>query len=126
MKKDKNDKYDEYYDTYNRIASRYNYDEEASWWPEMLEVPTRHEKMSTARHRLLNILQEIAVNSGFNTNAPDEMYATAEKLFEDLSCNLDEKSKSFNKNKTILKDAKWALFNKFDYMRAKDLIQRVK
>ena len=54
------------------------------------------------------------------------MYASAKKLFDDLTCNLDDRSKTFEANKAAIKDAEWALFNKFDYMRAKELINGVK
>jgi len=121
----KDDIYNKYYDTYNKLADKYDYEDESAWWPELTEGPTKFEKLTTSRRRLLNILQEIANNSGFNTNAPDEMYITARKLFDDLSSNLDDRSKSFDRNKSVIKDAEWALFNKLDYMRAKELIQKV-
>ena len=121
----KDDVYNKYYDTYNKVADKYDYEDESAWWPELTESPTKFEKLTTSRRRLLNILQEIANNSGFNTNAPDEMYITARKLFDDLSSSLDDRSKSFDRNKSVIKDAEWALFNKLDYMRAKELIQKV-
>jgi|7_EtaG_2_1085326.scaffolds.fasta_scaffold10907_5 hypothetical protein len=117
---------DKYYDMYNELAGKYNYNDEESWWPDLTELSTKQEKTIDTRHKLLNILQEIASNSGFNTNAPDEMYLTANRLFDELSTHLDEKSKSFNQNKSVIKEAKWALFNKFDYMGAKELVQRIK
>lgn len=116
---------DKYYDIYDRIAERYNYDDETAWWPDLKKGPTKFEKRRGARKQLLSVLKKIADNSGFNTNAPDEMYAAARRLFEELSSSLDKKSKMFEKNRAIIKDAHWALFNKYDYMRAQELIKRI-
>ena len=131
--KSKSNYFDKHYSHYNKfydkLASKYSCEDESSWWPEALaneEPISKSEKLSRSRRKLISALQDIANNSGFNTNAPDEMYASARKLFDDLTCNLDDRSKTFEANKAAIKDAEWALFNKFDYMRAKELINGVK
>ena len=128
--KSKSNYFDKHYNKfYDKLASKYSCEDETSWWPEALadeEPISKSEKLSRSRRKLISALQDIANNSGFNTNAPDEMYASAKKLFDDLTCNLDDRSKTFEANKAAIKDAEWALFNKFDYMRAKELINGVK
>tara|TARA_R110000824_G_scaffold159_2_gene583 strand:+ start:320 stop:685 length:366 start_codon:yes stop_codon:yes gene_type:complete len=114
-----------YYDMYDEIFNRYNYEEEGAWRPEMT-YPTRQERIVSTQRRLLNILREIADNSGFNTNAPDEMYGTAKRLFGELLLDLDERSKSYEKNKLYIKEAQWALFTKFDYMSARTWVGKIK
>jgi len=115
-----------YYDMYDEMSKKYSYDEdEASWWPELTQ-PTKQERRQSTQRRLLNILREIANNSGFNTNAPDEMYGTAKKLFGEILSDLDERNKSYEKNKLCIKEAQWALFTKFDYMSAKTWVEKVK
>ena len=114
-----------YYDMYDELSKRYIHEDETTWWPE-LTYPTRQERVANIQRRLLNILREIADNSGFNTNAPDEMYGTAKKLFEELLLDLDERKKSYEKNKLYIKEAQWALFTKFDYMSARTWVEKIK
>tara|TARA_Y100000034_G_C6569540_1_gene246797 strand:- start:34 stop:438 length:405 start_codon:yes stop_codon:yes gene_type:complete len=74
--------------------------------------------------RLKRILKAIAEHSGFNTNAPDAMYTEARKSMSLLKKKL-KWTKHPEQNAELLKQAHWALFNRFDYMEALKLVEKI-
>ena len=109
---------DQFYDS---ISEKYLSDENA-WQPR--EHLSDRRRASRTHTELLNIIDFIRKESGFNTNAPDSRYEKAKELFQELESKLKFTKKSKG-NLILLKAASWELFQKYDYMEAMRTLKKM-
>ena len=108
-----------YLDFFDDIFKKYDYKPEPSY----TSCGSRG-KFSRVHRELRVVLECIAKESGFNTNASPTRYEKARELFDELEENLGA-SRDSKYNGYILKRARWCLFQKFDHMEARECLAKV-
>ena len=126
-----NDILQTHFDFYDNIAEKYRVKNSNKRWNEQQEEAGGFYPFAAYRreirhsvNRLKRILKLIADNSGLNTNAPDSMYDEARKYMNLLKKKI-KWTRHPEQNAELLKQARWSLFNKYDYMEALKLVERI-
>jgi|10_taG_2_1085330.scaffolds.fasta_scaffold20181_1 hypothetical protein len=107
---------------YDSIANKYATDKDND--PAMPK-PRKYKRLASSVLRDLKlVIEDIRDNSGFNTNAPDSMFARARELFEELKDRLRDKSAP-TADLRFLDKANFALLDKLDYMEALEFLNKM-
>ena len=107
---------------YNSIASKYTTDKDKD---PSLPKPRKYKRMASSIFRdLKSAVEAVKNNSGFNTNAPDSMYARAKELFEELRERLIDKSAP-EAALRFLSKARYALLDKLDHMESLEFLDKM-
>jgi len=119
MSKDPND------DFYNGIMGKYKTKSDPFEIVPKNNKKTRYRRMpKLTLEKLKRALNEIKINTGFNTNAPESMYLYAKHLFDDLRdelVNIESSASNFK----FFEIAEYALFQKLDHMEALEYLEKV-
>jgi len=93
--------------------------------PSLHQMNQANRKFIRDLGNLLKILDKIVANTGFNTNAPEELYEIAKKDFT----NLQENAKVTKKpsiTKELLKLSSWELFQKSNPNESRNMLEKLK
>ena len=111
-----------HFDFYNRVAEKYEFEDDNMW----LEEKRQNRITESIRKEYLKIIEVIGEKTGFNTNAPVRFYEQAKELSGKLSKALVGVEENLKQNKELLRQVDWALFTKLDWMEAKDLLNKIR
>lgn len=106
---------------YDEVSGKYDY----SRTRRKSEKQDDHRGVYRVYNELIDIIDYIRKESGFNTNAPDSRYKKARDLVDELEDKIN-KTKDSEENQTLISELKWVLFQKFDYMEALYTLKRMR
>ena len=108
------------YSFYDEVSGKYDYSRTR-------KKSEKHDYRGVYRvyNELIDILDYIRKESGFNTNAPDSRYNKARELVDELEGKID-KTKDPEENQALIGRLKWVLFQKLDHMEAMQTLKRMR